>query len=551
VQPLTTQQKWWIATGAAAIALVGYVWWTRRSQSTPRLMVGRPPEAPAIDGYSDGDMKTTLRVSEDMSIEERLASIQKLVYKSVQDPQMRKIALQVTQHCAERDGTCEARAVYKFVKDNVRYTGDVAPIAFPDGSVDGIDLYQSARRTLEMGGGDCLPLSTLVLRDDYELVPLVALDPGDRIMGDGVWTEVQDRWITGDKPILAMHLSNGCVLRCTAEHRIFRNVDGRLEEIRADEARVGDDLVPPEAIPVLGTPDTTWPAVARGLTEEERAWLLGVFIADGWTEGKHTADGLHTYRAGISGLDGDRKEAQKRRVQELMAKIGVPTQWSPKYIRINSSELARFFAQFGHTAVNKHTTLRLASQVDARALLAGLSADADQRNNVHGTISPKMALQLRVLYRMIGQSVHITRVDDHGGFGKNPIYRVTPRTVEYAEKRRDLKFARIRAIEADGVEMCMDVTTDTGKFWLPEADVLVHNCDDQSILVATLLSLNGITPRLRVIKERKRDDWSHIYPTAGLSKNEPTQWVPLDTTLPGDNNFGVEGRYAEAIDFPA
>ncbi len=123
--------------------------------SKVRFVAGQRAEAPAVDGYSDGNMRTTLRASNDMPIEERLASIQKLVHRSVQDPEMRKLALRITSKCPERDGTCEARAIYDYVKANVRYTGDIAPIKFPNGDVEGIDLYQSARRTLEMNGGDC------------------------------------------------------------------------------------------------------------------------------------------------------------------------------------------------------------------------------------------------------------------------------------------------------------------------------------------------------------------------------------------------------------
>lgn len=90
-----------------------------------------------------------------MPIEQRLATIQDLVHKSVQDPQMRKLALQITSRCPERDKVCEANAIYAAVKGRVRYTGDVGPIQHPGGSVEGIDLYQSARRTWEFGGGDC------------------------------------------------------------------------------------------------------------------------------------------------------------------------------------------------------------------------------------------------------------------------------------------------------------------------------------------------------------------------------------------------------------
>lgn len=120
-------------------------------------------QAPIVSSYSDGNMQTQLRESTDMPIEQRLATIQDLVHKSVQDPEMRKLALQLTANCPARDGMCEAKAIFKAVKDRIRYTGDVAPIQMPDGTVDGIDLYQSARRTwFDMKGGDCDDMSILI-----------------------------------------------------------------------------------------------------------------------------------------------------------------------------------------------------------------------------------------------------------------------------------------------------------------------------------------------------------------------------------------------------
>ncbi len=132
----------------------------RRSNALGFAGLGRTrsvgKQAPIVDGYSDGNMKTTLRAKPgEMPIETRIATIQNLIHKSVQDPQMRKVSLAATSQCAERDKVCEARAVYQYIKNRVRYTGDIGPIKQPDGSVEGIDLYQSARRTLEMGGGDC------------------------------------------------------------------------------------------------------------------------------------------------------------------------------------------------------------------------------------------------------------------------------------------------------------------------------------------------------------------------------------------------------------
>jgi transglutaminase-like putative cysteine protease len=107
-------------------------------------------------------MRTVLRESQNMTIQERIGSIQKLVEKSVMDPEMRKLSLKITSHCPERDGMCEAKAIYKYVKKHMRYTGDIAPVKMSSGETEGIDLYQSARRTLELGAGDCDDGSILV-----------------------------------------------------------------------------------------------------------------------------------------------------------------------------------------------------------------------------------------------------------------------------------------------------------------------------------------------------------------------------------------------------
>lgn len=363
----------------------------------------------------------------------------------------------------------------------VRYKED------PPGEENWRDVYG----VLAFGTGDCLPLSTLFLRDDYELVPLLALRPGTRIMGQDRWTTVQEVCQTGEKSLLAFKLSNGCTLRCSREHRLFRDVDGREEEIRAEDARIGDDLITGDTVPLAEADGNAWPQSVLKLSDADRAWFLGAFVADGWAQ--------EGYRAAISGQDGKPKEAQKRRVQALMEQAGIATRWHRKYIALNDPPLAKFFETCGHLAMNKRVpSLALTSPEVVRGVLAGLEADASHEITnsgaeqlVYGTTSPTLALQIRVLHRMLGQSVSIRRVDNHGGFGTHPIYRLVPRLrVSPGQKpRRDKQFARIRAISDGGTEMCGDLTTDTGRFWLPESDVVVHNCDQLcSWRVAELLA---------------------------------------------------------------
>lgn len=502
---------------------------------------------PKVGQRKSGGMTTKHYRSRKMSIDQRLALLQNLVYEGVHDPSLRKLALQLTSGCQARDGECEARAIDTWMRDNIRYTGDIAPIKIgAKGPVEGIDLFQHPKRTVEFGGGDCLPIETLVLRDDFSLASLIELDPGDVIMGESGWTTVQERWVTGEKDVLDIELSNGCTLRVTAEHRIFRDVGGRTEEIRAGEARVGDDLIVASAVPFASEPQLTWPEKLMLLEPQERAWLLGVYAADGWSDGK--VEGSPS-RSGISGRDGHPKEEQKRRVVALMEKLQVHTRWHEKYVSINDSSIAGFFSKTGRRAYDKSLPwLACVDEGEARALIEGLAADADVRDRVFGTTSRALALQLRVLHRMLGISVGIRRVDDHGGFGQHPIYRVTPRRID--NERRDVRFARIRAIRDGGTALCADITTDQGKFWLPESDVVVHNCDDHSTLAATLLALNGISSKFRVTASKYGGGWSHIYVVAGLPKENPSKWVAVDTTLPG-RFYGTEASYAMKKDFNA
>jgi len=384
----------------------------------------------------------------------------------------------------------------------------------------GQENWKDIPAVLADGHGDCLPLSTLVLRADYAIVPLYMLRSGDRIAGDGTWTQVQEVMSTGEKQLLVFRLSNGCSLRCSPEHRLFRDIEGKVEEIRAHEVRIGDDLVTPQSIPMASKEGLEWPDRLLQLGEQDRAWLLGVFVADGWVDGG---------RALVSGRDGKPKETQKRRVEALMQSVGVSTRWHEKYVAINDRSIAEFFARCGKHAPEKHLdSMRFASEAVVRAALDGLAVDASFETRegktpgmVYGTTSSRLVLQLRALYRMLGISVSVRRVDDHGGFGENPIYRVTPRlrTREGYAERREKKFARVRMIGDGGTELCGDITTDSGKFWLPEADVLVHNCDRLVAWRAAELRVAGY-PADPVIK------WRQVPKDVMVSMGHPAHMVP-------------------------
>lgn len=92
-----------------------------------------PPATARLGAIPDGvpGVRVTLRTMA------RLARDGKLV--------VRPVALQLTQHLAQRDRPAEVRALHEFVRDRIRYVRD--PRA--------VETLQAPERTLQIKAGDC------------------------------------------------------------------------------------------------------------------------------------------------------------------------------------------------------------------------------------------------------------------------------------------------------------------------------------------------------------------------------------------------------------
>jgi len=73
------------------------------------------------------------------------------------------------------------------------------------------------------------------------------------------------------------------------------------------------------------------------------------------------------------------------------------------------------------------------------------------------------------------------------------------------------------------------------------------DCDDHSILAATLAMANGFQFRWRITSNTGAS-WDHIYGMAGVPKHNPKTWIALDTTL-GKGKFGRQPPMAKKEDF--
>jgi len=60
------------------------------------------------------------------------------------------------------------------------------------------------------------------------------------------------------------------------------------------------------------------------------------------------------------------------------------------------------------------------------------------------------------------------------------------------------------------------------------------DCDDLDILFEAMLHIIGFATKARVVSvTASPNDWVHVYPLAGLPKDNPTLWMPLDSTVTG------------------
>ncbi len=537
--------------GIGMIAVGGFLWYRQRKTGqlgNHAIDYRQHREAPMIGNYSDGNMATQLRASPNMPIEERIATIQKKIRESIQDPEMRQLALNITADCPERDKVCEAKAIFKAVKKRIRYTGDIAPVKWEDGSVEGVDLYQSARRTWQFRGGDCLPAGTLMLVEGHKLVPIEELIIGSRIWGRDAWTDVKDVWFKGVLPVDRVHMNNGSSFAATEDHKVYVALCTRhtkrensspcscpvsersVERLRVSQLEPDMVLVQPESI-----------AFGDEHLDAGRAYVEGLYISDGWVGHDSSFD--------ISGRDGHPKEAQKHEVAEICAALGISTRTDFKSICVKDKPWTQRVRQMGGKAWLKHALSINLVEPAARELLRGIMADSGANSHGEGrtftTTSRELMLQTRLLQRMCGNSCSERYIVDHGGEGEHPIWRLGVRNAT----QQTNKLLRVKEIDrAVGERPVYDIATGDHYVYLPEADVVVSNCDDNSILNATLLSLNGIEAVLAVTAEDANGDDTHIY---GMAKLDEKTIIALDTTLPGRNKFGVEAPYARRKLFAA
>ena len=354
------------------------------------------------------------------------------------------------------------------------------------------DEWQDVRTTLDKKYGDCFPQGTLLLRDDFSLVPIEEIRVGDRIWGRDAWTTVEAVVYKGTLVTDGIVLNNGSVVQLTGDHHAFVGrcdqhpssssnhgygcscplESRRVERVRVSELVEKDVMVTPVRLP-FGSLEP----------DPDRTYVEGLYVADGWSENS---------RFSISGQDGCPKEAQKRTVEEICQRLGIHTRWNRKYIAVNDGDWALRMQRMGSHAPEKHVLSLNLGEAAAAATLRGVMADSKVNPNggwTFTTTSKLLATQVRVLHKMFGRTASSMFIENHGGLGKHPIWRLGVRD----PKEKSDKLLRVKRVERAIAEVpCWDIQTSDHYVYLPEHDITVSNCEDLACILVAEYWMKGI-----------------------------------------------------------
>ena len=524
-------------------------WASTLNTPARRLDLDNPKvyDLPAFDGYQDP---------------KKLDVLARLAEQSGRDPALATLAVQIFRSYGvqPRDYKGQAAALLRWVQNNIYYVNE------PD------ERLQEPKYTLRVRYGDCFPADTLLLTDNYELKPIAEIEVGQKIWGYGKWSVVEGKLDKGVLPVTAIRLNNGSTMRLTENHKVYVHkcrIHGigcalknpkceseSVERIRVAELKEGAVLIHPDRIP-FGSSDG----------DSDSAYIDGLYIADGSIPHKFTKqDGATSaYSFAIAGRDGHPKEAQKQAIASICEHRGIPYRITRKEIIVKDSVWAQRMLALGTKSVNKAARSLNLNEHEAEALLRGIMADSGK--NTHGegstftTTSRRLAVQVRVLNKMFGRTCGFRYIENHGGLGKNPIYRLNPR----ATVARTEKLLRVKSIEREVASVpCFDIQTDDHYVYLPEHDVTVSNCDDMAILLYALARsvrlpaqfvISGVDKQGRKRRYHQIDKhfppnvrWGHIYIAIGDQPyGEPTWWYAEPTLKNVPLGWDVVGANSNAL----
>ena len=503
------------------------------------------------------------------SDEERLQLLADLVEEGSQDPVIRETAIRILKayRVPEKDEIGEVKAIFDWVKRNIRYTKDIT----------GRDSYHTAKRILELKAGDCIPLTQrLIVRNKktgmYEIVEAGDLKDCYNKYEALSYNFLEQKWEFKDilnwvykkkKPIVSIKLNNGTTFEVTPNHDLYI-----LEGQTGSNKSLKLKLKNPEQIEFIRknwTNKDTLSTKIRLLSafkipslgktyDENKLWIYGIYIAEGWAS-------LKDSKVCIANDDENIRKTIIEKLEKLNVKYTPSKRTKHAYIRIRSNGLKIELRRMGEKSINKKFPKFVLSLTEdnIETLLEGYTiGDAykpkkeskwyKRVRRIYNTISEELARQLFYLHLVLGKPLYVQYQPNHMGAGKNPIWRLyeykNGQKWSYKEILPYLKASYIVDMKYNGTKEVCDITVKDNHNFVLDNGMLVKNCDDFTILLDSFLASIGYPVGARIITASPDKGFHHIYSLVKVKG----RWIPLDPT---NKRFkiGQEPRYYKKRDF--
>jgi len=513
-----------------------------------------PPMQVAVHTIPGGDKGTKAT----------LDKMREIVIDSLKDRKhgafLRGLAIKIASGCKTKDFRCEAKAIDEWVRQNVKWIRDTR----------GFETLQYPYRTLAFGGGDAFRKDTQVIvrkkiDETYKVVELGDLEhcfaEYDALSFNYEKAEFEFKPIVawydkGVKPMYRIETNNHRVLDVSTKHKIdafFYGPSQKYNEIRRGveaqelfgrmEKACNPQLPFAIKIPDLGTVDHV---------TSDQLFLEGMYLAEGWAErhssGACTEAGDEPARICI----GVKDEALFGKIESSAKTLGIKyyTHTQPNGVKVLRTSDHGFrknlISKFGKGSFEKtipEEYLSLPREKMTELIGAYAAGDAykpkpgsrwsKMANLIHNTSSSMLARMLGLVHLIMGRPLHPMLQMNHMGAGHSPIWRLIERkNIKcYRPRIGDVAGASIHRFEENGEAECCDVTVLDNHNVVTEGGIVVHQCDDLTVLGAALATSIGVRAKFRAIaaNPQNKGQYSHVYLMMDPFGND--KWIASDATV--------------------
>jgi len=500
----------------------------------------------------------------DTAIYNTVTKMKGIIQQSSKNPYVREWAGNIVSRVGVNNKQGEARAIFDFVRDKVRYTKD--PYGFeyiqtPPVLLESIWQYMSGQG--ERPNGDCVSGDTeIILRDkqtqtyvlknideleyDYHNYEALSYDLNKE---EWVFKDIiawQDR---GVKELHKMKFCNGTSEYCTLGHKVFnaKVTGGRLREIsikRFDEIDIGSKnnyiqtcynrVLCAKRIPCL--------EVSVNKSEQE-LWIEGMYVAEGHGELKE--DGS----LGRVSIAQDKVNIVEKLAYALN-ESDIRGSWSKRtrhqYFRVNTEDSVRFHGM-GRVSqsmqlLDEHLSM---PKEQLQSVLNGYF-DGDGCVTVKGvkfytTTSKRLAKQLVFTHLILGTPLYTCDygrpLSKYGNFDIIRLYQFNANSGYRREVMKDVALVGPKSVEFVGHKRVYDITVKDTHNFVTSTGMILHNCDDMTSLSLSLLKSIGFNVAIKVVSFRDNKKFGHVYGLVQIGH----EWVPVDCVRP-DQEMGWESQ---------